>query len=67
VAVGIVLFLFTRVFAGVDKVTVTFYFKESTALTSAAIFILNIFLILFNSFNYIIRLSDIYIVLIYFF
>jgi len=66
-AVGIVLFLFTRFFAGVGKVVVVFYFKEFTALISVMIFILNFFLILFNSSSYIIKLSDIYIVPVYFF
>ncbi len=65
--VGIILFLFIYFFAGVDKIAVVFYFKESTALTSVATFILNIFLVLFNSSSYITRSSDIYIILIYFF
>jgi hypothetical protein len=67
VAVGIVFFLFIYFFVGVDKVAVAFYFKESTILISVAIFTLNISLILSNSSSYIIRLSDIYIILIYFF
>jgi len=65
--VGIVLFLFTRFFVNINKVAVVFYFKEFTILTSVTTFILNISLVLFNSSNYIIRLSDIYIILIYFF
>jgi hypothetical protein len=65
--VGIVFFLFTRFFAGVDKITVAFYFKESTVLISVAIFILNISLVLSNSSSYIIRSSDIYIIPVYFF
>jgi len=67
VVIGIIFFLFTRFFIGVDKVTVTFRFKEFTALTSAATFILNISLVLSNSSSYIIRLSDIYIIPVYFF
>jgi uncharacterized membrane protein YqaE (UPF0057 family) len=67
VAINIVLFLFTYFFAGVDKVAVVFRFKESTALASVVIFILNISLTLFNSFSYIIKSSDIYVILIYFF
>jgi len=66
-AVGIVSFLFTYFFAGVGKVTVVFYFKEFTALISVATFILNSSLVLSNSSSYITRLSDIYIILIYFF
>jgi hypothetical protein len=52
---------------GVDKVVIVFYFKEFTVLVSVVTFILNIFLILSNSSSYIIRSSDIYIILIYFF
>jgi hypothetical protein len=66
-AVGIVLFLFTRFFIGVDKVAVAFYFKESIVLISVVIFILNISLILFNSSSYIIKLLNIYIIPVYFF
>ncbi len=66
-AVGIVLFLLARFFVGVDKVTVVFRFKKFTVLVSVAIFILNISLVLSNSSSYIIRSSDIYIILIYFF
>jgi hypothetical protein len=67
VAVGIVFFLFIYFFAGVDKVAVAFRFKESTALISAATFILNISLILSNSSSYITRSSDVYVISVYFF
>ena len=66
-AVGIVLFLFTRFFAGVDKVAVAFRFKESAALASAATFTLSISLVLSNSSSYITRSSDVYMVPVRFF
>jgi hypothetical protein len=65
--VGIVFFLFIYFFVGVDKIAVVFRFKEFTVLVSAAIFTLNISLILSNSSSYIIKLSDIYIIPVYFF
>jgi hypothetical protein len=65
--VDTIIFLFIYFFEGVNKVAVVFYFKEFTALISAAIFTLNISLILFNSSSYITRSSDIYIILVYFF
>jgi hypothetical protein len=66
-AVGIVFFLFTYFFVGVDKVAVAFRFKESIVLVSVVIFILNISLVLFNSFSYITRSLNIYIIPVYFF
>jgi hypothetical protein len=67
VAVGIVLFLFTHLFAGVGEVAVVFRFKEFTVLTSAATFTLNFSLVLSNFSSYITRSSDVYVVPVYFF